>query len=185
MESKLARDPATCPTRYHAQYNCPPRREPPKEGVGVIEPVPHRSRSIQRSHAPVGAASISSLPVWRTRTDCSTHLEWVPWSPTTWQRGPHTPYPWDRNLVRTPEGRYLAAAASYARRRRTRKLYFFSWLITGIWKDHQDIRIYTWNSTWTLRCVFIIGLLKVLAAPWPLEGGRNAAVWLFGTCSVL
>ena len=39
MESKLARDPATCPTRYHAQYNCPPRREPPKEGVGVIEPV--------------------------------------------------------------------------------------------------------------------------------------------------
>ena len=45
--------PATCPTRYHAQYNCPPRREPPKEGVGVIEPDPHRSRSIQRSHAPV------------------------------------------------------------------------------------------------------------------------------------
>ena len=78
--------------------------------------------SYQRSHAPVGAASISSLPVWRTRTDCSTHLEWVPWSPTTWQRGPHTPYPWDRNLVRTPEGRYLAAAASYARRRTTTKL---------------------------------------------------------------
>ena len=75
MESKLARDPATCPTRYHAQYNCPPRREPPKEGVGVIEPDPHRSRSIQCSHAPVGAASISSLPVWRTRIDCSTHLE--------------------------------------------------------------------------------------------------------------
>ena len=53
----------------------PPGANLPRRGVGVIEPDPHRSRSIQRSHAPVGAASISSLPVWRTRTDCSTHLE--------------------------------------------------------------------------------------------------------------